>query len=148
MQDVLQPHGGGSPLFSIIIPLEFHRGQWEQSWLGWTSQTADKSLYEIILVMPPNFTAREELVALAGDAARIEQAGVAHDIGLCAFGAEKARGRYLFFTESHCRPEPDVIELCIRAIDAHPDWTGFSCRSVPICHNRLSVAEAAIYQAD
>ncbi|QOZ72938.1 glycosyltransferase family 2 protein [Bradyrhizobium arachidis] len=148
MQDVLQPHGGGSPLFSIIIPLEFHRGQWEQSWLGWTSQTADKSLYEIILVMPPDFTAREELVALAGDAARIEQAGVAHDIGLCAFGAEKARGRYLFFTESHCRPEPDVIELCLRAIDAHPDWAGFSCRSVPICHNRLSVAEAAMYQAD
>ena len=148
MQDVLPPHDGGSPLFSIIIPLEFHRGQWEKSWFGWTSQTADKSLYEIILVMPPDFTAREELVALAGREARIEQAGVRHDIGLCAFGAEKARGRYLFFTESHCQPEPDVIELCIRAIAAHPDWAGFSCRSVPICHNRLSVAEAAMYQAD
>ncbi|WP_346657326.1 hypothetical protein [Bradyrhizobium monzae] len=41
-----------------------------------------------------------------------------------------------------------MIALCIRAIDEHPDWAGFSCRSVPICHNRLSEAEAAMYQAD
>ncbi len=139
---------GACPLFSVIIPLEFHRGQWEQSWLAWMSQTADRSFYEIILVVPPDFIAHAELKALAGDAARIEHAGLNHDIGLCAFGAGKARGKYLFFTESHCRPEPDVIELCIRAIDAHPDWAGFSCRSVPICHNRLSEAEAAMYQAD
>jgi hypothetical protein len=148
MQDALAPYGGESPLFSIIIPLEYHRGQWEQSWLGWTSQTADKSLYEIILVVPPDFTARDELNTLAVDKARLEFTNSDHDIGLCAFGAAKARGRYLFFTESHCWPEPDVIELCIRAIDAHPDWAGFSCQSVPICHNRLSVAEAAMYQAD
>lgn len=148
MQDAPAPHSGESPLFSIIIPLEYHRGQWEQSWLGWTSQTADKSLYEIILVVPTDFTARAELNALAGDSARLEFTDSNHDVGLCAFGAARARGKYLFFTESHCWPEPDVIELCIRAIDAHPDWAGFSCQSVPICHNRLSVAEAAMYQAD
>jgi len=140
--------GGEAPLFSIIIPLEYHRGQWEQSWLGWTSQTVDKSLYEIILVVPPDFVAPDELKALAGERARLEFTASDHDIGLCAFGATKARGSYLFFTESHCRPEPDVIELCIRAIDEHPDWAAFSCRSVPICHNRLSEAEAAMYQAD
>lgn len=148
MQDAPTPYGDESPLFSIIIPLEYHRGQWELSWLGWTSQTADRSLYEIILVVPPDFTAREQLVALARDQARIEDAGFEHDIGLCAFGATKARGKYLFFTESHCHPEPDVIALCIRAIETHPDWAGFSCQSVPVCHNRLSVAEAAMYQAD
>ena len=148
MQDAPARNNGGTPLFSIIIPLEYHRGQWEQSWLGWTSQTADKSLYEIILVVPPDFKTREELEALAADKARIEFTESEHDIGLCAFGATKARGRHLFFTESHCWPEPNVIELCIRAIDAHPDWAGFSCHSVPICHNRLSVAEAAMYQAD
>lgn len=148
MQDAPARHDGGSPLFSIIIPLEFHRGQWEQSWLGWTSQTADKSLYEIILVVPPDFRTREELKTLAGDKARLEFTESRHDIGLCAFGATKARGNYLFFTESHCRPEPDVIEQCIRAIEIHPDWAGFSCHSIPICHNRLSKAEAAMYQAD
>ncbi|MBR0991275.1 hypothetical protein JQ580_11195 [Bradyrhizobium japonicum] len=148
MQDASARYGGKAPLFSIIIPLEYHRGQWEQSWVAWTSQTVDKSLYEIILVVPPDFVAREELKAQAGGQARLEFTASDHDIGLCAFGATKARGSYLFFTESHCRPEPDVIELCLRAIDAHPDWAAFSCRSVPICHNRLSEAEAAMYQAD
>lgn len=136
------------PLFSVIIPLEYHRGQWEQSWLGWMSQTVDRSLYEVILIVPPDFSAQAELTALAGDAARFEFTGSSHDIGLCAYGATKARGRYLFFTESHCRPEPDVIELCVRAIAEHPEWSGFSCQSIPICHNRLSEAEATMYQAD
>ncbi|PSO20666.1 glycosyltransferase [Bradyrhizobium sp. MOS003] len=148
MQDASARYGGKAPLFSIIIPLEYHRGQWEQSWVAWTSQTVDKSLYEIILVVPPDFVARDELKVLAGEQARLEFTASDHDVGLCAFGATKARGSYLFFTESHCRPEPDVIELCIGAIDANPDWAAFSCRSVPICHNRLSEAEAAMYQAD
>jgi len=148
MLDATVTSDGAAPLFSIIIPLEFHRGQWEQSWLGWTSQTADRSLYEIILVVPPDFTGHAELKALAVGQARLEFAESVHDIGLCAAGAARARGRYLFFTESHCWPEPDVIALCIRAIDDHPDWAGFSCHSVPVCHNRLSEAEAAMYQAD
>lgn len=139
---------GGVPWFSVIIPLEFHRGQWEQSWLGWTSQTLGTSLYEIILVVPPDFSSPDVLKTLAGNRARIEDGCSKHDIGLAAFGATKARGKYLFFTESHCWPEPDVLEFCMRAIDAHTDWAGFSCRSVPICHNRLSEAEAAMYQAD
>lgn len=74
--------------------------------------------------------------------ARLEFTDSEHDIGLCAFGATKARGN-ICSSESHCRPEPGVIELCILAIDNHPDWAGFSCRSVPICHSRLSQAEAA-----
>ena len=139
---------GDSPLFSVIIPLRDHRGQWEQCWLGWTSQTVDRSLYEIILVMPPDFTAHAELKALVADQARLESTDCVHDIELSAVGAARARGRYLFFTESHCWPESDVIELCLRAIDDHPDWVGFSCQSVPVCHNRLSEAEAAMYQAD
>lgn len=136
------------PLFSVIIPLEYHRGQWERSWLGWTSQTLDKSAFEIILVVPPDFPHREELSALAGSAARIEFADRSHDIGLCAIGAAKAQGKYLFFTESHCWPEPDVLELCSQAVRDHPDWAGFSCKSLPICHNRPSEAEADMYQSD
>lgn len=139
---------GSPPLFSIIIPLEFHRGQWERAWLGWKEQTVDSSLYEIVLVVPPDFSPQEELSALARLGARLEDADCCHDVGLCAIGATMARGEYLFFTESHCRPEPNVLELCIRAFAEHPDWVGFSCRSVPICHNRLSEAEAAMYQAD
>ncbi|GLR85781.1 glycosyltransferase family 2 protein [Bradyrhizobium iriomotense] len=136
------------PLFSVIIPLEYHRGQWEQSWQGWMSQTIARSLYEIILVVPPDFSPRENLSALAGGEARLEFADSAHDIGLCAIGAARARGKYLFFTESHCWPEPEVLALCVRAFEDRPEWSGFSCKSIPVCHNRLSEAEAAMYQAD
>lgn len=136
------------PLFSVVIPLEFHRGHWEHAWLGWYEQSVDKSLYEIILVVPPDFSSSEELQALRQLGARLEFADWRHDIGLCAAGATRAHGAYLFFTESHCRPAPDVLALCIRAFADHPDWAGFSCHSVPICHNRLSEAEAEMYQAD
>jgi hypothetical protein len=135
-------------MFSVIIPLDDHRGQWRQSWLGWKSQTVDAFLYEIILVVPPDAMLRSDIEELVGDEARLEYSESHHDIELSAFGAAKARGNYLFFTESHCRPEPDVLELCLRAIEDHPDWSGFSCRSIPVCHNALSEAEAAMYQSD
>jgi hypothetical protein len=136
------------PLFSIVIPLEFHRGQWERSWRGWKSQTLDKTAYEIILVVPPDFSRRGELGELAGAAVRLEFADCAHDIGLAAIGAARARGKYLFLTESHCWPEPDVLELCRQAFIDHSDWAAFSCKSVRISHNRLSEAEADMYQSD
>ena len=148
MQDASARPGGGSPLFSIIIPLDDHRGQWRQSWLGWRSQSVDRNLYEIILAVPPDPLLRADVEALVGGEARLEYSELEHDIELSALGAAKARGVYLFFTESHCRPEPDVLELCLRAIADHPEWSGFSCRSIPICHNALSEAEAAMYQSD
>lgn len=141
----MSPH---RPMFSVIIPLDDHRGQWRQSWLGWKSQTVEASLYEIIVVVPPDVLLRADIESIVGNEAHLEYSESGHDIELSALGAAKARGSYLFFTESHCRPEPDVLELCVRAIADHPDWSGFSCRSIAICHNALSEAEAAMYQSD
>lgn len=134
------------PKFSIIIPMEFHRGQWERCWQGWSAQTVDKSLYEIILVVSPGFQDHALLSRVAADCVVVSDC--THDIGLCVAGAAKARGQYLFFTECHCWPEPDVLENCLAAIDKNPDWAGFSCLSLPITHNRLSIAEADMYMAD
>lgn len=134
------------PVFSIIIPLEFHRGQWEQCWKGWNDQTVARSTYETILVVPPGFQQQTLLKEFSADG--VEFSEHSHDIGLCHAGAAKARGKYLIFTEAHCWPEPDVLEKCLQAISDNPDWAGFSCRSVPITHNRLSKAEAAMYMAD
>ena len=134
------------PLFSIIIPLEYHRGQWERCWNGWNTQTVARSLYEIILVVPTDFQQLALLDHLSAD--RVELSEHSHDIGLCAAGAAKAQGKYLIFTEAHCWPEPDVLEKCLEAIRDNPDWAGFSCRSMPITHNPLSKAEAEMYMAD
>ncbi|MEZ5819181.1 MAG: glycosyltransferase family A protein [Xanthobacteraceae bacterium] len=136
------------PLFSVIIPLEFHRGQWERAWQGWQAQTLDSTAFEIILVVPPAFPDRDKLHKSAGSQVRLEYSQDSHDIDLCAVGAAKARGRFLFFTESHCWPEPDVLELCLEAFRVNEDWAALSCRSVRVTHNRLSEAEADMYEAD
>jgi len=134
------------PIFSIIVPLEFHRGQWERCWKGWNDQTIARSMYETILVVPPDFQHRALLNEFSAD--RVEFSEHSHDIALCHAGAAKAQGKYLIFTEAHCWPEPDALEKCLQAISDNPDWAGFSCQSVPITHNRLSKAEAAMYMAD
>jgi hypothetical protein len=135
-----------APVFSIIVPLEFHRGQWERCWKGWNDQSIARSMYETILVVPPGFQPRTLLNEFSAD--RVEFSEHSHDIALCHAGAAKAQGKYLIFTEAHCWPEPDVLEKCLQAISDNPDWAGFSCQSVPITHNRLSKAEAAMYMAD
>ncbi len=137
-----------APLFSVIIPLEFHRGHWERCWQGWQAQSLSPSEFEIIMVVPPDFPQCDKLKDLLGGRGRIEYSQARHDIGLCADGAAVARGRFLFFTESHCWPEPDVLELCLEALRDRPGWAGLSCGSVPVTHNKLSVAEADMYDAD
>jgi hypothetical protein len=136
------------PLFSVIIPLEYHRGQWEKCWKGWQTQTLPKSQYEVILVVPPDFPEHDKLPTQLGPQDRLEYSTERHDIGLCAAGAARARGHFLFFTESHCWPEPDVLEKCQQAFTTHPEWAAFSCQSLPITHNRLSIAEADMYEDD
>lgn len=148
MLDRLSEPVTSAPLFSVIIPLEYHRGQWENCWQGWQSQTLERSAFEIILVVPPDFPQRHMLNELAGPMTRLEYSQQSHDIGLCAVGAAVARGKFLFFTESHCWPEAGVLELCLQAFSARADWAGMSCSSVRVCHNRLSVAEADMYDAD
>jgi hypothetical protein len=137
-----------APLFSVIIPLEFHRGQWERCWRGWQSQTLDKAAFEIILVVPPDFPERDKLSGLTNPAPHLEYSQHSHDVALCADGVTSARGKFLFFTESHCWPEPDVLELCLQAFHANPDWTGCSCKTIRVSHNRMSEVEADMYEAD
>jgi hypothetical protein len=137
-----------APRISVIIPLEFHRGQWERCWQGWQSQTLDRTAFEIILVVPPNFPEPDKLSELRDPIPLLEYSHHSHDIALSADGAASARGKFLFFTESHCWPEPDMLELCLQAFDANAEWAGLSCKSVRVCPNRLSEAEADMYEAD
>jgi hypothetical protein len=137
-----------APLFSVIVPLEYHRGQWERCWLGWQSQTLPRPQYEMILVVPPDFPEQDKLPALLGPQDRLIHSDERHDVGLSAVGAARARGKYLFFTEAHCWPEADVLEKCIQAFEAHPEWAAFSCQSSRIAYNRISDAEADMYEAD
>ena len=137
-------------LFSVIVPLEDHRDHWERCLRAWQAQTLPKSSFETIFVAPPDFPADacQKLKGLLGPQDRLEYFDANHDIDLLAAGAARAQGRYLFFTESHCWPKPDVLDRCSKTFAAHPDWAGFSGRSTRITHNRLSEVEADMYEGD
>lgn len=137
-------------LFSIIVPFEYHRGVWRQCLAAWTAQRFDASAFELILVVPPEFTDddRREAQAALRPHDRIIQSDSRHDMGLSAIGAREARGRYLFFTESHCWPDADALDICARTFDAHPEWAGFSCRSLRVADTAFAQAEADMYEGD
>ena len=138
-------------LFSIIIPLEVHRGKAMKSVRAWArEQTFERSLYELIVVVPPDFP-RDELQALRAllvEHDRVLHSPEKHDMTLCVAGAAAAQGSVLFFTESHVWPEPDVLEKSQTVLDVHPEWSAFSCTSERVTGNRLSVLEADMYEAD
>lgn len=145
------PRPGPHPLFSVVIPLEFHRGRIDECLCAWTTgQTCAADQYELVVVAPERF----EPTRLAGIGSLLRGHDVLlrdasnHDMGLCVAGAKAARGRILFFTESHCWPEPDALEQAERALREHPEWAGFSARSIRVTHNRLSEVEADMYEAD
>src|SRR5688572_13985221 len=138
--------------FSVIIPLEFHRGQVEACLLRWAhDQTYARGKYEIIAVGCRYSLDQDTLSILEsklGPHDRLLLYDEPHDMALCAHAAEQAAGEVLFFTESHCLPEPDILSIADETLRAHPEWAGFSCRSLRVTHNYLSIIEADMYEAD
>ena len=138
--------------FSVIVPLEFHRGQTEECLRRWASdQTLPASDYEIVAAACRSSlddVTASRLRALLGPRARLLLFDEPHDMPLCAQAAAAARGEVLVFTESHCHPRRDLLAVADAALRARPDCAGFSGRSLRITHNRLSVVEADLYEED
>ena len=140
-----------APRFSVIIPLEAHRGQAVRCVRVWArEQVFPREQFEIIIASPPDHPVSEldEIRSLLCPQDRVLKFECHHDMELCAKAAETARGDVLFFTESHCLPEPETLAQADATARANPEWAGFSCRSVPITHNLLSKIEADWYGRD
>jgi len=137
--------------FSVIIPLEEHRGQAVRCVRGWAQEQAlPRDQFEIVLASPPGHPEDEldEIRKLLAPHDQVLQLDLHHDMELCAKAAEHARGDVLFFTESHCLPEPETLARADAIARANPEWAGFSCHSVPITGNLLSTIEAEWYGRD
>jgi hypothetical protein len=135
----------------VIIPLEFHRGQAVRCVRGWAKeQLFPREEFEILIASPVGHPASEldEIRALLGPQDRVLELDRHHDMALCAEAAASARGDLLFFTESHCLPEPETVARADSVARENSDWAGFSCRSVPITDNLLSEIEAEWYARD
>jgi hypothetical protein len=140
-----------SPLFSVIVPLEFHREHWKRCLLAWQAQTMAKSQFEVILVMPPDFpaVARDELTALLSAQDRIEYSGEIHDIGLCAVGAAAAQGAFFFLRNRIAGRSRMSSRSACEDLQWNPSWqhsragqslsSTIDCqKSKPICTNLKS----------
>ncbi len=131
--------------------MEFHRGQALPCIRGWAQeQKFPRELFEIIIASPLNHPAAEldEIRSILSPNDRLLQFDYHHDMDLIAQAAQATRGEILFFTESHCLPEPETLERADAAARAHPEWAGFSCHSVPVTHNLLSQIEAEFYERE
>jgi hypothetical protein len=135
----------------VIIPLEFHRGQAVRCVRAWAEdQLFPRERFEVVVANPVGHLPAEldEIRGLLGPQDRVLEFDRHHDMDLCAKAAESARGDVLFFTESHCLPEPDTLARADAVTRANPEWAGFSCRSIPITRNLLSEIEAEWYGRD
>jgi len=137
--------------FSVIIPLEFHRGLAERCIWEWTrGQDFPRESYQIIIAAPRGHNRKElgVLESLLGRQDGLLLLPYKHDMSLVAAAAHEAAGDAFFFTEAHCLPKRDVLSRSAEALAQHPDWAGFSGRSTPITHNLLSRIEAEMYDED
>jgi hypothetical protein len=133
---------------SIIIPMEFHRGQSLDCILGWVRQDACVAdQYQIVIVAPDTIDAGTEaaILALLRSWDIFKKYPYYHDMSLIAEATVMAKGDLFFFTESHCLPESNTVSTILSAISEHPEWSGFSCATQPIIHNILSEIEAEVY---
>ena len=134
--------------FSVIIPLEFHRGQAVRCVRGWAEgQLFPREQFEIVIASPADHPTAEldAIRGLLGPQDRLLEFDRHHDMDLCAKAAESASGEMLFFTESHCLPEPGTLASADAVTREKPEWAGFSGRSIPITGNLLSEIEAEWY---
>jgi hypothetical protein len=138
--------------FSVIVPLEFHRGQIEPSLRQWTrGQTYPRDRYEVIAAAcrhSLSADARLTLSSLITVPDRLLLYDAPHDMALSACAAREAVGDVLVFTESHCLPDPTFLARADESLLDHPEWAGFSGRSLRITHNALSIVEADVYEED
>jgi len=138
--------------FSVIIPLEFHRGQIEECLKRWIhGQTYPSHQYEVLAV-GCRFSLNEEMISYIENELRSQDKLLLydepHDIALCYHAAHEAKGEILLFTESHCLPDTNTLSLADEKLNSNPEWAGFSGNASRIITNRLSIVEADMYQGD
>lgn len=137
--------------FSVLIPLEFHRGLAERCIRGWCgSQSVPGDTYEVLVAAPADHDCEEldRIASVLRPHDSLLKLQHKHDMALVAEAARRARGKLLVFTEAHCLPEHDFLEQAGAVLAENPGWAGFSGRSVPITHNLLSEVEAEMYAED
>lgn len=136
------------PEVSVLIPVEFHRGQAVACIRRWAqAQDCAAERYELIVSAPDTLDAQTEaeIRQVLRPRDRFLQSVEHHDMSLVAAAARASASELLIFTESHCLPEPHAVSTLLGIAAERPAWAGFSCPTTPLVHNLLSRVEADVY---
>lgn len=137
------------PIFSVVIALPDHRGEAVASIHSLACQQIHpRSDYEVIVASDgaePTLEADVRRCLADGDSLIVRPA--ASLLALFDAGARHARGRLLFFTESHCIAEPECLEALADYFATH-DVEAAGCTSDALPGNRFSDMEQRLYEED
>jgi hypothetical protein len=114
---------------SVVVTLMDSRGQVEECLSSWTqSQTLGRDRYEVIVVASgrePEIEAVARGLLTTGDSLLRFEAP--NELALHDFGARKARGRWLLFTEAHCQADPGCLAALLAYLQTHADRYSGAC---------------------
>lgn len=134
------------PFISVVIPLPDDRGYLRECLQGFSSQQLNVP-YELII---PTFAdSADAWQPLAEQFPEVRWvAGATHRINeLYNVGAEAARGRYLYISESHCVPRIDCLQQVLDVASAQ-DFPITLSNSNGINANWIAEAEQRIFEED
>lgn len=119
---------GGIDL-SVVVTLMDSRGQVEECLSSWTrDQTLARERYEVIVVASgrePEIEAVARGLLTADD--RLLRFEAANELALHDFGAQRARGQWLFFTEAHCQADPNCLAALLAYLELHAGHYAGAC---------------------
>jgi predicted dehydrogenase/glycosyltransferase involved in cell wall biosynthesis len=141
--------GGRSPSirFSVIVPLVEDRDMAAACLSQWVNcQSLARGDYEVLVVSDGATPELErEIQSLLGPSDRLLREDKANRSRLYDLGARAASGEFLFFTESHCLPEPDCLLELDRFLAAH-GVDGACCRSIGVAKRWLDRQDHEMFE--
>ena len=139
----------GSPEISVLLPMQEDRDHGVECVRMWVEgQTLARERYEIVIAAPgvdPDLETAVREVLGARDV--FVEHRTTNEPELFNAAARASSGRYLFFTEAHCVPEPDCLEQMLDHLSA-TDAAGVRGRSLGFAEGRFGELERIVYEGD
>ena len=135
------------PQLSVVVPLPDHRGHAIEAIRSWTQeQTLPRDQFEVVVIIDGREQPVEaEVASLLGAGDQLITVPQASLHECYNAGARAARGRILFFTESHVKAAPDCALQMLRHF-AENDVDCVAVASGGIDEDRFAGQEQIIYE--
>jgi hypothetical protein len=130
---------------SVLLPLQDGRDAGVECVRAWLSQDADPSEFELLALAPgedPDLELAVRPLLRQRDRWLVKEG--ADEYELFDFGAERARGEFVFVTEAHCVPDPDCLSKMLAELE-RSGAPGVRGASIPEAVGPLGELERAAF---